>query len=62
MVSKPIGALSAVRGPEVTQERRDTHECVEGSLTAHFLKGITDFSVDENSRIVRVLVLPRQIM
>ena len=79
VVSKPIGALSAVHGPEITQERleltnggdrvtrlhppaiiglrSDTHECVEGSLTAHFLKGIPDVSVDENSRIVGVLGL-----
>ena len=84
VVSKPIGALSTVHGPEITQERleltnggdrvtrlhppaiiglrSDTHECVEGSLTAHFLKGIPDVSVDENSRIVGVFGLPRQIM
>jgi hypothetical protein len=84
VVGKPIVALSAVHGPEVTQERlelvnggdrvtrlhsltvvglrSDTHECVKGSLTAHFLKGIPDVSVDENCRIVEVLVLPRQIM
>ena len=84
VVSKPIGALSTVHGPEITQERleltnggdrvtrlhppaiiglrSDTHECVEGSLTAHFLKGIPDVGVDENSRVVGVLGLPRQIM
>ena len=84
VVSKPIGALSAVHGPEVTQERlelanggdrvtrlhpptvvglrSDTYECVKGSLTAHFLKGIPDVSVNESSRIVTVLVLPRQII
>jgi hypothetical protein len=38
----------------------DTHECVEGSLTAHFLEGIPDVGVDENSRVVGVLGLPRQ--
>ena len=31
------------------------------TLTAHFLKGIPDVSVDEDSRIVRVLVLPKHV-
>ena len=54
--------VTRLHPPTVVGLRSDTHECVEGSLTTHFLKGIPDVSVDENSRIVRVLVLPRQIM
>jgi hypothetical protein len=54
--------VTRLHPPTFVGLRSDTHECVKGSLTAHFLKGIPDVSVDENSRIVKVLVLPRQIM
>jgi hypothetical protein len=54
--------VTRLHPPTVTGLRSDTHEYVEGSLMAHFLKGISDVSVEEGSQIVRVLVLPRQIM